>query len=206
VVGRTETGQVEVKVAKPEQILVAATRLFAARGFDGASLQDIAEEVGIRKPSLLYHYPSKDDLRRAVLESLLSRWNDVLPRLLKAATSGEDQYDAVVGETYDFFAADPLRARLLLRELLDRPDIVRGLVDTHVAPWVEVVAGYVRRGIERGDIHREVDPEAFVVAAINLIVSSVATGDCLGAMLSPARQRTEILRLAKAALFQRATR
>ena len=200
-VGKHEAGHGEAKNAKPEQILVEATRQFAARGFDGASLQDIAEAVGIRKPSLLYHFASKDELRRAVLEALLSRWHEVLPRLLKAA-SGEDQFNAVVGETYDFFAADPLRARLLLREVMDRPEVLRQLIATHVAPWVEVVAGQVRRGQAQGELYPEVDPEALVVAIINLIVASVATGDCLGAMLSPARQRAEILRLAKASLFQ----
>ena len=73
----------------PTRILEEATRLFAARGFDGTSLSEIAGAVGIRKPSLLYHFPSKDALRRSVLEHMLSHWNELVPRLLKAATSGE---------------------------------------------------------------------------------------------------------------------
>ena len=81
-----------------QQILAHATRLFAARGFVGASLRDIAIAVGIRKPSLLYHFNSKDELRRGVLENMLSHWNEVVPRLLKAATSGPEQFEAVATE------------------------------------------------------------------------------------------------------------
>ena len=63
-VDEAQVPAIEAKsAATPEQILTVATRLFAERGFDGTSLQDIALAVGLRKPSLLYHFPSKDDLR-----------------------------------------------------------------------------------------------------------------------------------------------
>lgn len=187
--------------ATPDQILAVATRLFAERGFDGTSLQDIAAAVGLRKPSLLYHFPSKDDLRRAVLDSLLTRWNDVLPRLLMAAHSGEDQFTALVDETVGFFAADPDRARLLLREGLDRPAEFRQLLTTHVRPWVTVVADYVRKGVGHGQIHAAVDPEAYVVAVINLILSSFATAGCFGGLIPRERVVAEVLRVSRQSLF-----
>jgi TetR/AcrR family transcriptional regulator len=201
-VGKPATPAADSKNPTPDQILSVATRLFAARGFDGTSLQDIADAVGIRKPSLLYHFPSKDELRRAVLDGLLSRWNDVLPRLLVAATSGEGQFDALVAETIDYFAADPDRARLLIREGLDRPEAIRELLRTHVAPWVEVISNNARKGIAQGLIHPDADPEAYVVCVINLIIASFATGDCLGAMLPRDRQIAELKRVAKSSLFR----
>mgnify|MGYP001549501394 CR=1 FL=1 len=88
-----------------EDILAEATRQFAARGFDGASLNDIAEAVGVRKASLLYHFPSKDELRKAVLNGLLSCWRERVPRLLMAATSGKGQFDALIRELLDFFSS-----------------------------------------------------------------------------------------------------
>ena len=185
----------------PEQIVAAATRLFATHGVHATSLQEVADAVGIRKQSLLYHFPSKEDLRQGVLDHLLSRWSDVLPRLLMAASSGEGQFDAVVAETVDFFAAEPDRARLLLREVMDRPDDIRSMMDTRVAPWVAVVCGYIRKGIERGTTRPDTDPEAYVLIVINLILSCVATADCFGGLVEPRRMVAEVLRVAKSSLF-----
>ena len=80
-----------------EQTLDAATRLFAAQGYGGTSLSAIADAVGIRKASLLYHFPSKDALHRAVLDQILEHWSQVLPRLLEAA-AGDDRFDALLHE------------------------------------------------------------------------------------------------------------
>ena len=64
------------------KILSEATRRFAEKGVDGTSLQEISDAVGVRKPSLLYHFPSKDALHTSVLENILVRWNEAVPRLL----------------------------------------------------------------------------------------------------------------------------
>ncbi|MBV1857761.1 MAG: TetR/AcrR family transcriptional regulator [Nannocystaceae bacterium] len=191
------------------QILAQATRLFAARGFVGASLQDIAKAVGIRKPSLLYHFPSKDKLRRSVLEQMLEHWNEVVPRLLRAATSGREQFDALGEETIKFFSEDPDRARVLLRELLDRPEEMGPLIRDRVQPWTDVVSGYIRKGQAQGRVHADVDPEAYVSAVINLILSSIAVhavagsllgGDTASSSIHP-RLLDEVLRVARSALF-----
>jgi AcrR family transcriptional regulator len=184
-----------------EEILAAATRQFASNGFDATSLQVIADEVGIRKPSLLYHFPSKDALRVAVHQKMLDHWNEALPRLLHAATSGESQFDAVVSELVGFFTKDPDRARLIVREVLDRPTEVSLIINSHVRPWVDIVCNYIKKGQAQGTIH--------VVQVINLVVASVATHTCIGALVPEAqrgkvhkRHIDELVRVAKASLFK----
>lgn len=183
-----------------ERILAVALRLFADQGFEATSLQAIADEVGVRKQSLLYHYSSKDALRRAVLEDLASHWSRVLPRLLKAATSGEDEFQSVVAELISFFMADTDRARLIVREVLDRPADVEAVRNEHVDPWVEIVCRHIRRGQEQGRIRGDVDPEAYVLHIVSIVMASMAFHRGVGAVH---RQRltTELLRIARHSLF-----
>jgi AcrR family transcriptional regulator len=54
-----------------QAILVAAHAVFAARGYRGGSLQDVADHVGMSQTSLLHYFPSKSDLLLAVLN-----WRD----------------------------------------------------------------------------------------------------------------------------------
>src|SRR5215470_15130683 len=95
-----------------ERALAAATRLFAARGFDATSLQAIADEIGVTKQAILHHFPSKERLRDAVLGAMVAHWQETLPRLLVGATASEERFEMVFGELRRFFAEDPDRARL----------------------------------------------------------------------------------------------
>ncbi len=188
-----------------DQILEAATREMAARGADAATLQAIADAVGIRKPSVLYHFPSKEALRQAVLGRLVGHWNQALPRIFRAtAGDGPGRFEAVMRELVHFFVEDPDRARLLLRELLDRPGEMRPLLAEHVRPWVDLVADTIRRGQAAGHIHADVDPEAYVMAVIHLTLASVALGGASEGIVDSDRLVTEVVRLARAGLFREA--
>ncbi len=188
-------------------VVQAATRLIAAHGFDGTALQDVADAVGVTKPAVLHHFPSKEHIRKAVLDGILEHWQGTLPRLLLAATAGEDRFAAVFGELHRFFAADGDRARVVLREALDRPAEAKKLLAGTVRPWVEAVAGYIRRGQEGGVHHADVDAEAYVVHVLQLVLVATAAAPVASAVLStgatPARARydRELARIARASLF-----
>jgi AcrR family transcriptional regulator len=187
------------------QILDATTRLFAAHGYEGTSLSAIADEVGIKKPSLLYHFPSKAELRRAVMGELLSRWNEVLPRLLQAATTGTDRFESLVGEVIRFFADSPDSARLLNREMLDRPEAVTAMFREYLAPWLSILSDYIARGQAEGSVHPDIDAETYLLHVIHLIVGGIAIHDVTCAVLEgdDARERVlaEMVRMARASLF-----
>ncbi len=190
------------------QILTEAIRLFAAQGFEGTSVQEIADSVGIRKPSLLYHFPSKEELRRSVLDEILSRWNDVLPHLLLTATR-EQQFDMVMEALTRFFLEDPDRARLVLREILDRPEDMRRRLETFVRPWIEVIADQLEKARAKGQVQPDVDPHAYTVNVVSMVVTGIAVIGNLAAVFptendpQKASERfvRELIRIARQSLY-----
>ncbi len=63
-----------------EELLDAARILFAERGYDGTSVADLVEHVGMSKAAFGYHVRSKEDLLRELVEPLLSGLESVVER------------------------------------------------------------------------------------------------------------------------------
>ncbi len=198
-------------------ILSAATRLIAARGFDGMTVQAVADAVGIRKPSVLHHFPSKEALRQGVIDDMLEHWSRVLPEILRQAGAGAgspngpnrsvSRFDALTRELVRFFAADPDRARLLVRETLDRPREIRRLFAQRVRPWLAILAEAVREGQRAGLYHADLDADSYLVHMLHLIVVGIAAGGVLSPGGEAPREALEheiheLLRIARTSLLR----
>ena len=190
-----------------ERILQQATRLFAERGYQGTSLQAVADAVGIRKPSLLYWFRSKDLLRARVVEGLLAHWKQEIPRLMLGARSGHDRFASTVTALVAYFATDANRARVMLREVLDRPDATRALMAEHLQPFGTLVTDYIRMGQQTGRVRPDVDPESYVVMVVTMVLGTVAVGGVAASMFdgddvaSDDPRIAELVRIARESLF-----
>lgn len=75
--------------AVPQRLLATATRLFAERGFERTSVQDIVEAAGVTKGALYHYYGSKDDLLHEVYARVLRLQQERLDSFADADTSIE---------------------------------------------------------------------------------------------------------------------
>lgn len=188
-------------------ILREARHLFARHGYAGTTVQAVATAAGVSKPSVLYWYPTKKDLRDAVVDEVLLRWRDRLPKILEAAATGVDRLDGILGEVVFFFAEDVDRARIIGRLVIDHPDETRERLSGHLRPWLALLAQYVREAQIKGRARPELDPEAWVVQVVVQLVTvfpviELASG-VLGASADATRERLvgEVVRMVKTSLY-----
>lgn len=86
------------------QILEAARRLFVRQGYQHTSIREIAEQLGMTKTAVLYHFPTKADILAGVAEPFI----DDLAAVLDRATSRQEVFEGLL-DVY-------LRHRALLRD------------------------------------------------------------------------------------------
>ena len=79
--------------SRREALLDAAAEMFAAKGYDGTSIRDIAGAVGMLPGSLYYHFKSKEDLLIAVYRKGVSRFEAAIDAALE--TTGADPWQAI---------------------------------------------------------------------------------------------------------------
>jgi AcrR family transcriptional regulator len=138
-------------VSTRDAILDAAEQRFAAHGFAGASVREIAHDVGLRNQASLYHYfESKEALYEAVLrrgvDELLPIWRTAgLTIDAAAADTREAAIGAYLDRVFDYLVEHTHLARLIERAGLDEDQFVAGAVPRVLRPLyvqgVEVLEG-----------------------------------------------------------------
>ncbi|HEY1695665.1 MAG TPA: TetR/AcrR family transcriptional regulator [Polyangiaceae bacterium] len=160
---------------RKEEILDVATCLFAERGYEGTSMNDVAERVGMRKASLFYHFATKDALYEAVLDRLVASLQTALDAVYTSSGTYPDRLDAVTETMVNVLGSHPYAARLLLREAMDWGPVIRGKLLDRITSVLEAGAAWVRAGQEQGAFY-DGDPKQMVLTAMSMHFLPFALG------------------------------
>ena len=152
------------------RIMQAATEDFAARGFAGARMSDIAERAGVNKRMLYHYYGDKDALFLAVLERAYSAIRDRERALELDSLAPEQAMRRLVETTWDHYLDHPEFISLLNSENLHRARLLKSSKrarEMHM-PFAAVIARILRRGAEQGIFRSGVDPVDLYISIAGL--------------------------------------
>ena len=177
------------------EILAAAAELFAARGYHGASIEDLGRAVGTTGPALYRHFPGKEALLAAMLLDVSERLHRGGAERTAAAATDEEALGALLRGHIDFSLGEPALITVHDRELANVPEperrSIRRLQRSYAEQWVEVL-GRLRPGAAPEELR------AAVHGAFGLLNS---TPHSAGA-LDRDRMAALLFRMARSALLE----
>ncbi len=122
-----------------QQLLAAATRQFADRGFYGTSIASIAAELDLTKQALLHHFGSKEKLYGEILGQISARALTTITRINKDVAEPHRRLEEAIVQRYLEELQYPDEARLLMRELLDNEQRAANAGNWYLRPYLDAL-------------------------------------------------------------------
>ena len=192
-----------------DRVLAVAQALFAEHGYRGTSLRDIAKRIGIKAPSLLHHFPSKQQLYLAVLDKMFESLEDAANALAWGRESRQERMRQAVGDAIDFIASHPNFVRIMWKEMADESGVGRQVLKRRLPPLFSTAVNFIFRGQRDGEFRAEVDPLHFMWSLNSITIGYFTTAAMIRRLwnmnlLEPAmieRRKREVIDMVERTLF-----
>ncbi len=149
----TSRPRTRIQTKNSKAILEAALEVFSSQGFRGATLDQIADVAGLSKPNLLYYFPSKEAMHRALLTRMLDTWLDPLREM----DAGGDPVAEILGyvrRKIELSRDYPRESRLFANEILQGGPRIREAIEGDLKALVDEKAGVLAGWMDQGRIAR----------------------------------------------------
>ncbi|MAU03175.1 MAG: TetR/AcrR family transcriptional regulator [Actinomycetota bacterium] len=187
-----------------ERILDAALSSFGTIGYDGTSLDDLANGLGVRKQTILYHFVSKRGLLGAVVDRSAADLNAALFEVLDGEATDWERVEALVRSVFRVALEQPLLMGLL-REVSRPGSPAAPRLKGAMGPLMDRAQAWMEREMDAGRMRRT-DAQLVLISAYSTVVGLATEIEVLRAagleptMRTVATRRRELLRFLRASL------
>jgi TetR/AcrR family fatty acid metabolism transcriptional regulator len=173
--GRTATARARpIAVRRPardvddrrKQILKAAVKVFAEKGYHGCRISDVAEEAGVAYGLVYHYYGNKDGLLSAVFDTNWSFFAKAIDEVASAEASMTDKLGQIIELTFSAFEMYPLVVKVLVLEFGRNARLGEALENAHVAKVFRSIAKIFEDGKKSGELSEGLDPHAMSILFI----------------------------------------
>lgn len=179
------------RVVKPaeerrKEILEAALRLFARRGFTDTTVEDVANAVGVAKGTIYVYFDTKEHLlialKRQFLLGLVDRLTDLIAEVIEQIAGGEEvDYRDLIDDLFDALVAYHIERRDAVDVVVRQspgPDLVQEALELE-RDFLQLMTSAFREATEYGLIHVD-DPEMTARLVNAAIRDNLCTCLCYG--------------------------
>ncbi len=144
------------------KILQAALDLFSEKGFEGASVRDIAARAGVIHGLIKYHFNNKDELWKAAVDFLFERQDrEMAPPAGYHDLPQKEQAKNWIRRYVHYCARHPEHARIMVQESIRDSDRLRWAVKRHIGPLHERARQIGEQRVEAG-VYPDIPPHAVI--------------------------------------------
>jgi AcrR family transcriptional regulator len=186
-------------------VLDAALAEFGTKGFDATSLDQLAAELGVRKQTILYYFPTKAELLDAVVDRAAGDLAGALEQAVARAGPGFGRVEAIVRSVFRLALRRPELLGLLREVSRLGPPTATRLTDA-LEPLVQSATGFLDAEMRAGRM-RECDARLLLLSVYSTVIGVATEVEVLRAvgieptLRSTAVRRRELLNFLRSALL-----
>jgi TetR/AcrR family transcriptional regulator len=163
-------------LAHREEILSAAEKVFAAKGFFPTTMNDISREAEFGTGTLYKYFRSKEELYFTLIDEKVEEINRLVKTELSQKTSAVERIKKVLGLQFEFFERNRDFFKIYISERnrfewTVKDELGKGLHEKMVA-YINILAEVMRQGIEREEF-RSMNPVDLAHALVGIVNSFV---------------------------------
>jgi AcrR family transcriptional regulator len=195
----------DIRTRRQEEILEAAAKLFAERGYSDANTQELADLLQVGKGTIYRYFPTKQELFLAAVDRLMRQLKETIDQAMEGIDDSFERMAVGVRTYLKYFAEHPEVAELLIQERAQFRDRTKPTYFVHreanAGQWRE----QVRQWIAEGRV-RDVPPERVTDVIGDLLYGTMFSNYFAGRKRSPEDQAADILDIAFHGVFSESER